>query len=302
MPDLKLPDGVTYEWLIHKPITIIIIIIIGLIARWLIHRAINRTVRKAKTGSVKNALTRGKGDEKPAQPNIGARRQQRADALGSLMRSITTGIIVAIIVLEVLDQLGIDLAPLIASAGIIGVAFGFGAQSLVKDFISGVFMIMEDQYGVGDWVDLGEASGGIESVGLRVTRLRDVNGTVWYVRNGEVVRVGNMTQNWAYSVLDTTVGYEADIDRVEELIQQIADQMYHAAEYRGVIIQPPEVWGVQSLDKDGVVIRLVLTTAPMKQWGVERELRGRIKNTFDAEGIRIPSFSLPFDPEQAHRG
>lgn len=304
MPDLHLPHGAAFEWLIQKPATIILIIVIGFIARWLTHRLINRLVQRSQAGGLPNMFSRGKNGhatERDTLPGAGARREQRAGALGSLLRSIATGIIFAIVVLEVLDQFGINLAPLIASAGILGVALGFGAQSLVKDFLSGVFMILEDQYGVGDWVDLGEANGAIEAVGLRVTRLRDLNGTVWYVRNGEIVRVGNMTQNWARSVVDITVGYEADLDRVQELLKEIGDTLYHDSNFRGIILEPPEVWGVQRLDKDGVVVRMVLKTVPMQQWGVERQMRARVKYAFDTEGIRIPAFTLPFNPEEAER-
>src|SRR5699024_7676048 len=220
MPDLHLPDGAAFEWLVQKPATIILIIVIGFIARWLAHRLINRLIQRSQAPTLPHVFSRGKGDSgkgdsgkdtrssgRDTRPGAGARHEQRAGALGCLLRRIATGIIFAIVVLEVLDQFGINLAPLIASAGVLGVALGFGAQALVKDFLSGVFMILEDQYGVGDWVDLGEANGAIEAVGLRVTRLRDLNGTVWYVRNGEIVRVGNMTQNWARSVVDITVGY-----------------------------------------------------------------------------------------------
>ena len=142
------------------------------------------------------------------------------------------------------------MAPLIASAGILGVALGFGAQSLVKDFLSGIFMIFEDQYGVGDVIDAGEASGTVEAVGLRVTRLRDVDGTVWYVRNGEIQRVGNMSQNWARTVLDVSVAYTEDLQRVRRVLQEVAHDLWYDDEYRGKIIEEPEVWGVQSLDPD----------------------------------------------------
>ena len=135
------------------------------------------------------------------------RRVQRAATMGTLLKSIVSGVVFTVVTLMFIAELGYDIAPLIASAGIIGVALGFGSQALVKDFLSGIFMIFEDQYGVGDVVDLGEASGTVEAVSLRVTRLRDVNGTVWYVRNGEILRVGNMSQNWARTVLDVTVGY-----------------------------------------------------------------------------------------------
>ena len=140
--------------------------------------------------------------------------------MGSLLKSITTGVIFTVVLIMSISELGYDVAPLIAGAGILGVAFGFGAQSLVKDFLSGIFMIFEDQYGVGDVVDVGEASGTIEAVSLRVTRLRDVNGTVWYVRNGEILRVGNMSQNWARTVLDIGVAYSEDLARVRRVLMR----------------------------------------------------------------------------------
>jgi small-conductance mechanosensitive channel len=218
--------------------------------------------------------------------------------MGSLLKSVATGIILSIVVVMVLAELGADIAPIIASAGIIGVAFGFGAQNLVKDFLAGIFMILEDQYGVGDVVDLGEASGVVEAVGLRVTRLRDVNGTVWYCRNGEVIRVGNQSQNWARTVLDVTVSYEADLDQVQSILQAEATAMYEDPEFHDVIIEAPEVWGVERFDKDGAVVRVVLKTAPLQQWLVARAMRQRIKSRFDEAGIRIPtSFRTTTDGE-----
>ncbi len=159
-------------------------------------------------------------------------------------------------------------------------------------------MILEDQYGVGDAVDLGEASGTVEAVGLRVTRLRDVNGTVWYVRNGEILRVGNQSQNWARTVLDITVDYEADLDRVQVVLQEEATAMYEDEQFHDVIIEQPEVWGVERFDKDGAVVRVVLKTAPLQQWLVARAMRQRVKARFDKEGIRIPTtFRTTVDEE-----
>ena len=216
--------------------------------------------------------------------------------MGSILKSISGGLIIAIVIVMVLDQVGVNIAPIIASAGIVGIALGFGAQNLVKDFLSGIFMILEDQYGVGDSVDLGEAMGTVEAVGLRVTRLRDVDGTVWYVRNGEILRVGNQSQNWARTVLDITVAYESDLDQVQQLLQEEATAMYEDEEYHDIIIEAPEVWGVERFDKDGAVVRVVLKTAPLQQWPVARALRQRIKARFDAAGIRIPTSFIPGQP------
>ena len=158
----------------------------------------------------------------------------------------------------------------------------------MKDFLAGIFMIIEDQYGVGDVVDVGEASGTVEAVGLRVTRLRDVNGTVWYVRNGEILRVGNMSQNWARTVLDIPVAFSEDLHRVRQVLKDVAHTMWDDEEYNELIIEEPEVWGVERWDPDGVVVRVTLKTAPLEQWAVAREMRERIKGRFDYEGIEIP--------------
>ena len=208
--------------------------------------------------------------------------------MGSLLKSIVSVIVFSIVGFMVIAQLGYNIAPLIASAGIIGVALGFGAQSVVKDFLSGIFLILEDQYGVGDTVDVGAASGTVEAVGLRVTRLRDVNGTVWYVRNGELLAVGNMSQNWARTVLDIPVAFSEDLTRVREILREVAHAVWEDPEYRPEILEEPEVWGVERWDPDGVVVRVVVKTAPQQQWSVARELRERIKDRFDAEGIEIP--------------
>jgi small conductance mechanosensitive channel len=188
----------------------------------------------------------------------------------------------------VLSEVGMDVAPILASAGVLGLAIGFGAQNLVKDFLSGVMMMVEDQYGVGDAVDLGEAVGTVEHVGLRVTRVRDVDGTVWYVRNGEILRVGNQSQNWARTVLDINVGYREDLVRVRRVLEEVAHGLWEDEDYSGVVIEEPEVWGVENLSPDGVVMRVTLKTAPMEQWQVAREMRARIKARFDHEGIEIP--------------
>lgn len=286
--------------LIGHPLMIVTILIVGWLARWLLHRLVDRVVHKAERGVLPNRVSGmtmggGKGNGKgkvaqafSAEAEGSTRRVQRAQTMGSLLKSIITGVIVAVVVTMVLSEIGVNIAPIIASAGIVGVAIGFGAQSLVKDFLSGIFMIFEDQYGVGDVVDLGEASGTVEAVSLRVTRLRDVNGTVWYVRNGEILRVGNQSQNWARSVLDVSVSYDADLARVRRVLQDVAHDLWEDEEFRGVIIEEPEVWGVEMLGPDAVVVRVTLKTAPLEQWRVAREMRQRIKARFDYEGIVIP--------------
>jgi moderate conductance mechanosensitive channel len=278
------------HWLIAKPLSILGLLLIGLVLRWLVHRTIDKIAATAAEGALPSIITHGRMSQLFLEHHAAAaeRREQRAATMGGLLKSITTGVIAIIVVFMIVAQLGYNIAPLIASAGIVGVALGFGAQSLVKDFLGGIFLILEDQYGVGDSVNLGTASGTIEAVGLRVTRLRDVDGTVWYVRNGEILAVGNMSQEWARTVLDVPVAFSEDISRVRDVLQEVAQAVWEDPEYRPVILEAPEVWGVERWDPDGVVMRLVVKTAPQQQWSVARELRERVKDRFDAEGIEIP--------------
>jgi len=262
-------------WLIGKPLTILGIVLIAVLVRWLATKTIDRIVKRAESAPL------------PGLKQTHNRRAQRARSLGSLLKSITTTVIFGIAFVMVLSEVGMNVAPILASAGVLGLAIGFGAQNLVKDFLSGVMMMIEDQYGVGDAVDLGEAVGTVENVGLRVTRVRDVDGTVWYVRNGEILRVGNQSQNWARTVLDISVSYAEDLDQVREVLADVAHGLWDDEDYKDVIIEEPEVWGVQTLAPDGVVVRLTLKTAPMEQWNVAREMRERIKARFDHEGIEM---------------
>jgi small conductance mechanosensitive channel len=280
---------------IGTPLAIAGILLLGLVARFVLHRLVDRIIRKAEVGVLPDRVSRmamgsAKGREASDHRDtvVATRRVQRAQTMGSLLKSIITGIITAIVVTMVLAEVNVNVAPIIASAGILGLALGFGAQSLVSDFLSGIFMIFEDQYGVGDVVDLGEASGTVEAVSLRVTRLRDVNGTVWYVRNGEIMRVGNMSQNWARTVLDIGVAYSEDLVKVRRVLQEVAHDLWEDEEFKGVIIEEPEVWGVEALSPDAVTVRVTLKTAPLEQWSVAREMRQRIKARFDYEGIEIP--------------
>ena len=281
--------------LIGKPIAIAGLILLLVVVRWILHRLVDRLVARAEGTmplSDKASLfgIRGKATQHATARDLATstRRVQRAKTMGDLLKSVITGVLVAVIGTMILSELGVNIAPIIASAGIIGIALGFGAQSLVKDFLSGVFMIVEDQYGVGDVVDLGEASGTVEAVTLRVTRLRDLNGTVWYVPNGEIVRVGNMSQNWARAVVDVNVGYSEDLAQVQRVLREVAHDLWDDEDFKDLIIEEPEVTGVEMFTPEAVTLRVLLKTAPMEQWGVARALRQRIKARFDHEGIEIP--------------
>jgi small conductance mechanosensitive channel len=273
-----------------KSLALITIVVIGLVAQLVFHRLIDRLVRRAEDGVLPDRLSQvGMGRTSATTPPGSTRRVQRAKTMGSLLKSITSGVIAAIVVTMALAELGFDIGPVLASAGILGVALGFGSQTLVKDFLSGIFMIFEDQYGVGDVVNLGEGlSGTVEAVSLRVTRVRDTNGTVWYVRNGELLRVGNMSQNWARTVLDVQVSSREDLARVRRVVQEVAEDLWRDEEFDGVVIEEPEIWGVEAVTPDATTLRLTLKTAPMEQWRVGRVLRERIKARFDHEGIQAP--------------
>jgi len=283
--------------LIGLPLAILGLVALGLVLRFVFHRLVDRLVSRAEGGVLPTKVSRFSRRRRNTEVThtqelrdlaAATRRVQRAKTMGDLLKSVITGVLVAIFGTMILSQLGVNIAPIIASAGILGIALGFGAQSLVKDFLSGVFMIFEDQYGVGDVIDVGEATGTVEAVSLRVTRLRDLDGTVWYVPNGEILRVGNKSQNWSRAVVDVGVGYDEDLGRAKRVLGEVAHDMWEDEDYRSVIIEEPEVTGVEALAADAITLRVLVKTAPMEQWAVARELRQRIKARFDHEGIEIP--------------
>jgi hypothetical protein len=221
-----------------------------------------------------------------AEPGlVDERRKQRVRALGAILRSAASVTIFSIAGFIVLGDLGINLAPLLASAGVVGVAVGFGAQNLVRDYLSGVFMLVEDQYGVGDVITVGAATGTVENVTLRITRVRDVNGIVWHIRNGAIETVGNESQGWARAVLDFPVPFESDLVTIRNVLEETGDTMWNEPTWRAVMLEAPEVWGAQAISGDEVVMRMVAKTPPLRQWEVEREMRARVKAALHEAGI-----------------
>ncbi|MGH3251518.1 MAG: mechanosensitive ion channel family protein, partial [Trebonia sp.] len=216
---------------------------------------------------------------------IDERRKQRVRALGAILRSAASVTIFSIAGFVVLGDLGINLAPLLASAGVVGVAVGFGAQNLVRDYLSGVFMLVEDQYGVGDVITVGDATGTVENVTLRITRVRDVNGIVWHIRNGAIETVGNESQGWARAVIDFPVPYEADLTTIRNLLARTGERMWNDPAWRAVMLEAPEVWGAQKISGSVVTMRIVAKTAPLRQWEVEREMRAQVKTALHEAGI-----------------
>ena len=278
------------EAIIIRPIRVIVIILLALAVRWLLFRAIDRLVRSTANSDVPvvlRPLRERIGANAPEQAGlIGERRRQRAETVGSLLRSVTSLVIGVLALMLVLEEVGFELGPFIAGAGIVGVALGFGAQNLVKDYLSGIFMILEDQYGVGDVVDLGSASGTVESVGLRITRLRDGNGTLWYARNGEVLRVGNHSQGFAQVTVDLPVPYGSDVDAAGEAMLAAANELVAEDEFADAVIEEPQLLGVEQIDVDKVVLRLTVKVGPPDQWRVARALRQRMADRLDQNGVR----------------
>jgi small-conductance mechanosensitive channel len=285
--------------LIEIPIRVVAIIVIALILRAILHRMIGRAVRPVR-GEVPRILRPFK--EKLENSSflesagfLSERRAQRAATLGSVLKSAVSITVFSVAVLLVLGELQINLAPFIAGTTIVGVALGFGAQNIVKDFLAGIFMLLEDQYGVGDVIDFQLASGTVEAVGLRSTRLRDVNGTVWYVRNGEVLRVGNKSQGFAQVVLDIPLDAWADVDRASEAMRSVSGEMAEDDDWSSVFLSKPEVQGVESMTREETVIRLVAKVRPLEQWRTARELRRRIRDRL--ERLDIDAHVPPTPPE-----
>jgi small conductance mechanosensitive channel len=201
------------------------------------------------------------------------------------LRSAASITIFAIAGTVILGDLGINLAPLLASAGVVGIAIGFGAQNLVRDYLTGIFMLLEDQYGVGDVISIGKVTGTVETMTLRITRLRDINGIVWHVRNGVIERVGNQSQGWARAVVDFPVPYTSDLATIRTILDRVAEAAWTDPALGGVMLEKPDVWGAQDVSSSEVTMRIVARTAPARQWEVERELRALVKAGLDAAGI-----------------
>lgn len=267
-------------------VRVVVILLLALVVRTLFHRAINRLISTAITGGVFSPLKdRARGTRFDATPLLSERRRQRTETLGSLLRSVASFTVVVVTGTTLAAEGGVNLAPILASAGILGVAVAFGAQNLVRDVLTGMFMLLEDQYGVGDVIDAGQATGTVEAVTLRTTRLRDVEGTVWHVRNGEIARVGNKSQGWARAVIDVPLATDSDLTVVRALVLQVAHEL--SADVADKVIEDPEVWGVQSLAADGLTLRVSVKTVPLQQWAVERELRERLLKAFGEHSIKL---------------
>jgi small-conductance mechanosensitive channel len=265
---------------------ILFIIILALVVRTVLLRLLSRITERAATVTL-SAAPNGRVHKAAAAVHAAGleRRTQRARALGSILRSAVSAIVFGIAALTILGILGFDLAPLLASTTVLGVALGFGAQNLVRDYLAGILMLTEDHYGVGDTINAGAATGTVEAMTLLTTRVRDVNGRVWHIRNGTIEAVGNESQGWSRAVIDYPVPYGEDLARIRQLMEQAAASLYRERGWRKVMLEKPEIWGAQELSGKEVTMRIVAKTAPTRQAEVARELRARVKMVLDAAGV-----------------
>jgi small conductance mechanosensitive channel len=278
------------------PLRILLIILVAYvlvrISRLVVRRVVRRLTREETADRI-SKIRRSTGlsllDTSPV-PSV--RRALRAETIGAVLRSIISVLIWSTAVLMILDELNVNLAAIGVGVSIIGVALGFGAQTVVRDFLSGMFMLLEDQYGVGDVIAVDNVSGTVEGVSLRTTRLRDAEGVVWHVANGEIRKLGNKSQQWSRVVLDITVAYDADLERAGEVIKRAAAALAGEPAFHDLVTEEPEVWGIESVETDHVVIRLAVKTLPLEQWKVARALRARLKAALDDAGIPPASDSV----------
>ncbi len=275
----------------RDPARVVLIILGAIIIRWISLRVIRRVVNRIVNG-VKKKHNVDDTREISASPVEAVRVVQRTRSLGSVLGNAITALIVTISILLIFQTLVPDATgafALITAA--VGAGLGFGAQNIVKDVLNGLFMVGEDQLGIGDVVDLGLATGVVEDVGIRITQVRDVNGTLWFVRNGEIVRLGNMSHGWARVIIDLAVPYESDVDVIEARILEVANELAADTKWRNRIIEKPALWGIESISAEAIVVRIVVKTRSSSKDDVARELRLRIKRALDEMGVRLPALN-----------
>ena len=273
---------------------IALVLLVAVVLRIAAGRLIRRLAARVAAGQLRRGAaaasedTTGEASSDPASDParrgvFGERRRQRATALASVLGNAASVTIFTVAGVIILGDLGLNLAPVLASAGVLGIAIGFGAQNLVQDFLAGIFMLLEDQYGVGDIVDIGRVTGTVEAVSLRITRLRDISGVVWHIRNGTIKRAGNETHGWARAVVDFPVPYAVSVAAARAALERAAVTMWEEPVWHALMLDRPEVWGVEDVTADTVIIRVTARTAPQGKLDVARTLRERLKDALNAE-------------------
>jgi len=272
MPELSGATVVT--WLIEHGIPILIIVVVGAVLWFTLSRFLPRIVRRAVTQTGYKESKEG--------------LEKRTNTLVSIFRGLARAVIIIVVIIMVLDEVGVPVAPVLAGFGIAGVAVGFGAQYLIRDLIAGIFIILENQYRVGDVVKVADITGMVDSVTLRKTVLRDLDGIVHHVPNGEIKTASNYTRHFSRVNLNISVGYGTDLDHAISVINRVGKKLAEDEKWRKVIKSPPQVLRVNDLGDSGIDIKILGDVKPMEQWAVMGELRLRLKKAFDAEGIEIP--------------
>lgn len=270
----------------HVPLNIAVIVIVAVLVNWLLRRLLMRTVTQIVRG-VKRAQDVDTTSEIQAAPYVNARAVQRTRTLGSVGRAVITWTILGIALVLILAQLQVNLGAVLTSAGIVAAGLAFGAQNIVKDVLNGIFMVFEDQLGVGDVVTIGTVSGTVEDVGIRVTQVRAMDGTLWFVRNGEILTLGNSSQGWGRALIDITVSADSDLDEVEQVSLDAARELLKSPATARKVTGEPEVWGVESAFGDRATLRLAMRTRPEAQWAVQRALRAALMKRFNEHGIKL---------------
>ncbi|MFP5073226.1 mechanosensitive ion channel family protein [Pseudonocardia nantongensis] len=280
-------------------INILLILVLVLVLRGVVGRLIAHGVKRMVTSHQRINQAKGRARphsvvvQKSESGDAQARQEQRAKTIGSVLRSIASAIIFGVGFIMMLGEVGINLGPILASAGVLGLAVAFGAQNLVQDFMSGIFMMIEDQYGVGDVIDVGDAVGTVEDVTLRITKIRDLDGGLWHVRNGNIMRVCNMNQDWANAVVEIPLDYSVDVSHAETVIRASIAEFAANPEYKAKILEQPDLSGVVGIGNGSVTVRIIVKTKPGEQWSLGRALRAHLKGSFDAAGITVAYPLLP---------
>lgn len=268
------------EFLLVRPLRLLMMVVVAWVLARIGSRAARRFVRSVHARSPMRAGS--------------PRAEQRAHTVGDALAGFVAVAVWSIAVLVILGEVGVDLRPLLAGAGIVGLALGFGAQSLVRDFLSGLFILVEDQYGIGDVIDLGDRQQGtVEEIGLRVTRIRAADATVWFVPNGEVRRVGNTSMGFSKAVVDVLLLASADTRKALAVMSEEVEELVSDPDWHDARLSAPEVCGVQASGAEGVTLRIVVTTAPREQFAVARELRRRVLARLREDGFPLPGAPIP---------
>ena len=272
-------------------IVIAVTIVLAFVLRWVVHRLTDRLARSMANNAITRRMATSPvvSGQRAADAQAIERYRARIGAVSSLLKSLITVTLFGLAFLIVLSELGVNMAPLLASAGIVGIAVGFGAQSLVKDFLSGIFMILEDQYGVGDVIDIGDAVGTVERVGLRVTELRDAAGVVWYVPNGTIGALGNRSQGTGLAIADVPLPYGEDLEAVAGILRDEAVAFGHGEEWADMVLDEEPIVAVESMTAVAVTFRVQVKTVPGKHLVVARALRVRLMAALEAAGVRPPT-------------